>query len=810
MRETIDFNRGWCFHHGDSLPREASTPGAEFTAWQKAGAHALSNPGNPAPDSWRKLDVPHDFVIEGAVIHTVLTDQPNHISHGYLPRGKAWYVKKFEVPESDRNRRLQLEFDGVFRDCTIHVNGHFIGRHLSGYTSFGFDITDVCRFGELNAVSVQVDATESELWSYEGGGIYRSTRLVKTSCTHIPRWGVHIVTGGEHVPGKIAAQIDVENSGDAPVAATVACHILDDAGAVCVEMQPQTLSIDPVARTTASIHALIKTPRLWSTDTPVCYRLVTEVSVNGAVTDRYVQPFGFRFFRFDPQTGFHLNGRPLKIKGVCCHQDHAGVGVAVPRALQEWRVKQLQELGANAIRTSHNPPDPALLDACDRMGMLVMDEMRMPGSSGEMQAQLADTIRRDRNHPSVILWSLGNEEMGIQNTTTGLAIFSRLQGLAHALDPTRPVTYAMNCDWPGIIEFHDAHRFRFDVVGANYRGATNSSDCYDSFHARHPDWPLIGSETWGGCATRGLYEPDRSTIPVEISKEFRDRPECWLDDDARYFASAYGGTVTPWGCTLEETWRDCASRPFLAGTFIWTGFDYRGEQFPYEWPSVISRFGILDYCGFYKEVAHYLRAWWRRDTTHIFLMPHWNWEGREGEAIRVRCYANCAEVELFLNGTSLGRSAMPENSRLEWRVPYVPGCLEAIGFDAGGKRICSSARKTAKAPAGLRLWTDRKCMTADGADVLVVNAAVIDATGEICPLADNEVEFEVSGTGVILGLGNGDPMSHESEKFTNRRRAYHGLCQVLIQSCGTQGTLSINATSRQLESGSLSVTAAAP
>ena len=403
-------------------------------------------------------------------------------------------------------------------------------------------------------------------------------------------------------------------------------------------------------------------------------------------------------------------------------------------------------------------------------------------------------------------------------------MFRRLQHLAHQLDPSRPTTYATNCDWLNVARFQDEQKFRFDVFGANYLGGPTSAQ-YDEFHERYPDWPLFGSETWGGTSTRGLYEPDKSSIPVVISPLWLENAGCWTDEKHKYYSSAYGSTITPWGYSIEETWRDCVKRPFMAGTFLWTGFDYRGETFPYEWPAVITRFGILDLCGFYKEVAHYLRAWWRPSEPHLFLMPHWNWEGREGEPIEVWCYGNTAQVELFLNGRSLGRKAMPLNHRLEWQVPWAPGKLEAIGYDENGKPVLSALRRTARAPAAVVLSSDFAGGQINPDDVLVINAAIVDRDGEVCPRADNTVEFTVTGPGEIIGVGNGNPMSHEPDKFIgqriaypgrdagvdegnsasneqdkrmHKRMAYHGWCQVLVKATGGTGTLRVKAASMRL------------
>ncbi len=803
IRTIEQFDRGWRFCMAEKVPAEMLSFGNlnlianETCIWQKADNHGLSRPDNPGSDGWRTVDLPHDFVIEGEF------SSKAPLNNGSLSGGRAFYVKKFALPAEDRGKRLRLEFDGVYREAAVHVNGHFIARHMSGYTSFGCDITEVCRFGMMNAVSVHVDATENELWSYEGGGIYRGVRLVKTALLHVPQWGAHIVTGGENDPGRADIRVTVRNASYNTTACAAAVHVIAPDGSIAASSSAPVFSVEPFTDGEVLASAKVEEPLLWGVDMPHLYRAVIELSADGAVVDRYEQMFGFRYFRFDPDTGFWLNGQNMKLRGVCCHQDHAGVGVAVPPALQEWRVRQLKEIGTNAIRTSHNPPDPALLDACDRLGMMVMDEIRMPGIEAEHLGNVESLIRRDRNHPSVILWSLGNEEMGIQNNETGVRIFRRLQYLSHQLAPTRPTTYGMNCDWINVSKFHDEHDFRFDVFGANYRSG-QKSEHYDEFHARYPDWPILGSETWGGTCTRGLYEPDVSATPVRIGERWEKNADSWHGAEHHGYCSAYQNWRTPWGYSIEECWRDCVSRPFMAGTFIWTGFDYRGETSPYDWPAVITRYGILDLCGFWKEVAHYLRSWWRPEIPHLFLMPHWNWEGREGKPVNVWCYGNTKAVELFLNGRSLGKKEMPLNDKITWQVPWAPGKLEAKGYDTSGKLIASTARVTAGTPAALRLSSDRNSVRADGDDVIVIVAAVVDGCGEVCPRADNEVVFIVEGPAAILGVANGNPMSHEPDKYTNRRKAFHGLCQVILKSTGDAGTVSVRAQCGTLTAGDYS------
>ncbi|KAA3656271.1 MAG: glycoside hydrolase family 2 protein [Chloroflexi bacterium] len=794
QREVLSLNKQWYFQLGDELADEIRLHGNvqiindETSLWQKTGNHGPSKPDTPGVDQWRQVDLPHDFVIEGE-----FTPEAS-VKTGALKRGKAIYIKHFSLPASDKGKRIHLEFDGVYRNCQIFMNGHFVGRHLSGYTSFGFDVTEISYFGGKNSLAVLVDATDNELWSYEGGGIYRSVRLVKTADVHVPQWGTFVQTGSADNPGRVQAEITVANMRYDSVSCVVENAVVFGDETAVTNLPTQTINIDAIEKGVVTVNGRIPYPQLWRLENPVQYTLITTIHVDGKLVDQYKTCFGIHFFHFDPETGFSLNGEPMKLKGVCCHQDHAAVGVAVPASLQKWRVARLKEMGVNAIRASHNPPDPALLDACDELGVLFMDEVRLPGASDEMLTQLESVLLRDRNHPSIILWSLGNEEMIVQHTEIGINMFRRMQHLAHKLDPSRPTTYAMNMMWIDICDIHDAADFHFDVWGSNYR-SDQKSENYDIFHKKYPDWPMLGAETWGGAATRGLYTADKSPYPIIIGERWRTKDAAlWRDPEFEGIVSAYGGTATPWGYSIEEMWLDCVKRPFMAGTFVWTGFDYRGETFPYDWPSVITRFGVLDYCGFYKEVAHYLRSWWRPKTPHLFIMPHWNWEGREGETIKVWCYSNCQTVELWLNGESLGQQEMPENFRLEWQVPYEPGELVAKGFDADGQEVLTTVRRTTGGAERVVLRPLPLNTPSAPDDVLVVAAEIQDTNGDICPLADNLITFDVTGPATILGVGNGNPVSHEPDK-SNQRKAYHGLCMVYLSLTGAAGEIKLTATS---------------
>jgi len=502
------------------------------------------------------------------------------------------------------------------------------------------------------------------------------------------------------------------------------------------------------------------------------------VEVEGAAVDTYETEFGIRTLRFDADEGFFLNGKAVKIKGTCNHQDHAGVGAALPDRIQYYRIERLKAMGSNAYRTSHNLPTPELLDACDRLGMLVMDETRMMSSNPEGLSQLERLIRRDRNHPSVVIWSLGNEEPE-QGSERGARMFTTMKRLARRLDPTRLVTAAQNGGWgKGISSV-------VDVFGCNYHDKD-----VDGYHREHPKQPMIGTETASTVSTRGIYANDKE----------------------KGYVSAYDVNYPPWATTAQNWWSIYNARPYMAGGFAWTGFDYRGEPTPYGWPCINSHFGIMDTCGFAKDNFYYYQAWWgSRPVVHLF--PHWNWPGKEGQEIEVWCHSNLDRVELFLNGTSLGSQNVVKDTHLMWKVKYQPGTLEARGYAARGDaargdksaaHVLVDKRETTGPAAAIRLLPDHKQIAGDGEDVSMVTVEIVDAQGRAVPIADNQVTFNVSGTGKLLGVGNGDPSSHESDQAA-KRRAFNGLCMAIVQASRQAGDVVVEASSPGLQGTSVTI-----
>lgn len=812
MRSIFQFTAGWKFHRGDFSEtnyRAIHANRFKRAEWMKAGNHGISRLGYP-DETWNDVDLPHDFVVEGAYAPTA------NAVHGSLPTDVGWYRKTFEIPSEIRDQRLHLEFDGIYRDSTIWVNGHLAGSHLSGYTSFTLDITELCNPDGLNAIAVRCDAQEFELWSYEGGGIYRDVRLVATDDVHIPYSGTCIRSTFPDDTNLSKVQLDLQaqinNAGRDDANAQVTFKIFEDTGesAICESSQP--VKIAAGTRTEINQSLELSKPILWSVESPRLYRLETHVQVADRSCDLYQTHFGVRSIRFDADKGFFLNNQSMKLKGVCNHQDHAGVGVAMLPTIDEWRLKQLKAMGCNAIRTAHNPPSPHLLDLCDRMGFLVVNETRLTGTSPEFLGQLEALVTRDRNHPSVCLWSLGNEEMMIQENATGAKMLQRMQDLTHRLDPTRPCIYSANCDFNSIAENFVQNGFQIDTFGANYTmrvgsdgKLTTEAERYDEFKTKFPNCPLVASESGGSASTRGLYGQE-----YYEGQALHPHPEAigadapvYLNPKRTAMVTAYAETLTPWGRSIEDTWEDCATREFVAGTFLWTGFDYRGETYPFSWPAVITRYGLMDLCGFPKDSYHYYQAEWT-DAPVLHLLPHWNVDQEAGERIDLWCYTNCAEAELWLNGESQGRLKRAPYRKLQWEIPYTPGTLEAVGYDSEGQEIVRSSIATTGPAEKLNIINAHTNTEEDGSTVAILNVSACDSAGRSVPTADALVDFEIRGAATLLGVGNGNPTSHEPEQEP-RRQLFNGCAQLIIRTLGQSGTISILAHAENLESALLNI-----
>jgi beta-galactosidase len=762
-------------------PADIAAEPALEAAWPDAAAINLgANVSFVQPgfddSQWRLLDLPHDWVVE------LPFDQRGDVNHGFKAIGPkigntiGWYRRSFNLPAEDKGRTLWVEFDGVYRNSVVWLNGHCLGREPSGYSSFWYDISKAANFGGANELVVRVDATRTEGWFYEGAGIYRHVWLVKTDPVHVDHWGTFVTSDVEGPNAIVTARTTVRNDLDSTVKCQVVSTVVDADGKTIVEGKSVVLTV--AARSQSEIGQALRVPHvnLWSLDTPYMYKLLTTVQVGGQVTDSgYQTPFGVRTIRFDPNDGFFLNGQRVEIKGTCNHQDHAGVGTALPDRLQYFRVEKLKEMGSNADRTSHNDPTPELLDACDKLGMLVMDEHRLIGMTPEILGQLRRQVMRDRNHPSVFIWSIGNEEP-TQGSDLGTAIGVAMENVVHQLDPTRLCTQAMNNSWGrGLSDVIDVQGFNYLRQGGGGRRGplTQPVSAYhamDVYHAAYPNRPAIGTEEASTLSTRGIY----------------------ANDKVRGYMSAYDLNYPGWGTTADMWWPYYLARPWAAGAFVWTGFDYRGEPTPYRWPCISSQFGIMDTCGFPKDNFYYYEAWWT-DKPVLHLLPHWNWAGKEGQPIDVWCFSNYPSVELFLNGTSVGKQEMPVNGHLEWKVPYAPGTLEARAYK-GDQVVATTQVRTTGAAAKIILTPDRATISADGRDVSVLSVAVADAKGLTVPTAGNLVKFTISGGGKIIGVGNGEPSSHEADK-ASQRSAFAGLCMAIVQSGQQPGPITLTAES---------------
>ncbi|WP_428312899.1 beta-galactosidase GalA [Hydrocarboniphaga sp.] len=682
---------------------------------------------------WRRVDLPHDWAVE------LPFDARGSTAHGSKAIGRAfpqnsvgWYRRELAIPATAQGQRIALEFDGVFRDSVVWVNGHYLNHEPSGYSSFRVDITDYLHYGGRNVVAVRVDASTQEGWWYEGAGIYRHVWLTQTSPLHVDHWGTFVRATVNGNRADVSVATTVRNDGKQAESFGLEHELRDPEGRVVARASVPARRVAVDASTDVPATLRVTAPKLWSLETPQRYTLTTQVKSGGRVVDTYDTPFGIRTIRFDANEGFFLNGRHIKLHGVNNHQDHAGIGVALPDAMHEARLKMLKTMGVNAIRSAHHPATPELLDACDRLGILVIDEHRMMGTAPQLRDEMERMLRRDRNHPSIILWSVGNEEWAIENTEIGTRLAREMQAIVKRIDPTRPVTLAASSSGAP-----EGTSVGSEVLGFNYKAQHD----IDVMHRRFAERPIVVTEEGLTYATRGIY----------------------ADDPAHVHVAAYdkrsGGERT---ATIEEAWRYNAERPFIAGMFVWTGFDYRGETTPFGWPAISSQFGMMDTTGVLKDSGYYLKAAWNPEPM-VHVLPHWNWPGREGQPIDVRVYANTDEVELLLNERSLGRKPLERYGQMQWSVPYAPGSLTARGYKSG-KLVASETVVTTGDGNAVHLAVDRARIRADGDDVAVVSVTVVDREGRVVPTADHRIQFELSGSARLIGMGNGDPGSHEADK----------------------------------------------
>jgi beta-galactosidase len=757
---TVSFDSAWKFHLGD-------VSGAQ---------------GETFDDSaWTSLDVPHDWSISLAFNQSSAASY----SGGYLDGGLGWYRKTFTLPASSSGQRVMVQFDGVYMDSTVYLNGTQVCARPYGYSSFECDLTSGAKADGSNVLAVKVNnQLPSSRW-YSGSGIYRHVWLKTVNPVHVAYTGTQVTTPTvSATSATVNIAVTVQNDGTTDQSVTVASSVRDAAGTEVGKGSSAATSVTAGKTANATHSATVSNPKLWSPSSPTLYSVVTTVSVGGSVVDTYTTPLGIRTFAFDASTGFSLNGTKMKLNGTCNHHDLGALGAAVNNRAIEKRLQMLKDMGVNALRTSHNPPAPELLDIADRLGLMVMDEAfdcwyagKNTYDYGRFFDQWYDTdvqgyVARDRNHPSVIIWSIGNEVAQAGDKTT----VQKLITSVHAKDTTRPITQAYAA-WVGV----DSITGLEDLVGINY-----APDRYDSVHTSNPTYKMFASESSSALRSRGIYNNNNNQ------------------------ESSYDDSAASWGHTAETSWKNVNTRDWIAGEFIWTGFDYIGEPTPYEWPSKSSYFGAIDTAYFPKDVFYFYQSKWNASgptMVHVVPMNWTNWT--TGQAVKVLVYSNADSVELFLNDKSQGSKTVdPSVSKLQWSVPFATGTLEAKATK-GGAVVASDKVQTAGAAAALALKADRASITADGRDLSFVEVDIVDAQGIVVPQANNKIDFTISGPGALVGLDAGDSTNHDSYKGTSHA-AFSGKLMAIVQSTSTAGKITLKASSGSLTAGSVEITTGTP
>lgn len=738
-------NEGWLFYKGDIPFPVINGHSASYFASKAGNALGAAAVDFDASD-WRNLDLPHDWAIESPV------DSTANIAQGYRNRGIGWYRRHFHLDETDKGKHLELQFEGIATHATIWVNGQLLHRSWSSYTSSYIDISSVALYGEnLNTIAVRVDANAMEGWWYEGAGIYGNTWLMKRSPVHIVTDGIYANPVTANIDSKewaMPVEVTLENTGRESGSIDIDLRLFgpDNKLAASKTINGEINALEEKAFKTSFS---LSNPKLWELDAPRLYILQATVKEKGKVADQQTVKCGFRSIRFSADSGFFLNNKHVLIKGVCNHNDHAGVGVAIPDGIWDFRMDRLKAMGANAYRCTHGAPPQRVLELCDSLGVLVMDENRNFNSSPDYMQQLEWMVRRDRNHPSVILWSVFNEEP-MQGTLTGYEMVRRMVARVKSLDSSRPVTAAMN---GGFFEKDNVSR-AVDVTGFNYE-----IKHYDRFHKENPEVPVVSSEDASAVMIRGEYH-------TEINRHLLD---------------SYDTQAPKWGATHRKAWKAIAERSWMAGGFLWTGFDYHGEPTPFVWPTVNSSFGAMDLCGFPKTGFFLRQAFWKENEPVLKIVPHWNWPSDSiGKPIKVMVVSNAETVQVKLNGKLIGQKKNDPIEMVEWMVPYFPGKLEATGL-VGAQVVSHTVTETTGKAVRLNLQAYKESLKNDGRDAMPVTVEAIDSKGRHVPVANVPVDFEVKGAGNIIGLGNGNPNSHEPEKG-NKQSLFNGLAQVIIQS----------------------------
>ena len=762
-RITLSMNKDWSFHLGDVKDVHGLSHNDIYSG-SKAGAVKGVPQSDYDTSSWETVSLPHDWSVKQPF------DKNGSPSWGYKPKGKAWYRKAFFLPKEYEGKELLLTFEGVAKDAYVYFNGSLLTRNFTAYAPFSADVSDRAFFDQRpNVIAVFVDADGFEGWWYEGAGIYRDVRLDVKDKLNIAENGIFVK--GEKVKDKWVANIslDINNHTYDDRNITVMCRITDlTSGSQAAEYKFRTFAYK-MDTSSKSIRLYIPDPKLWDINSPNLYRCEIMLFDEQIQLDSDQVDFGFRTVSFDPDKGFFLNGRSVKIYGTCNHQDHGGLGVALPDSVIRYRITRLKEMGTNAYRCSHGIVHKQLLDECDRQGMLVLDENRSFETGEQYLGQLRTMVKRDRNHPSVIMYSIFNEEP-LQGTKNGSLMAQRMIYEIKKLDDSRLVTAAMN---GGVLQ-DEGCADKLDVCGINY-----IMDSYDKLHQKHPGLCIIGSETTSTFAVRDCYKTDRE------KHEF----SCYDEDPA------------DWGATVRQTWDLIGKRDYAAGAFMWTGFDYLGEPTPFEWPSVSSFFGMMDTCGFAKDGFYLCKAIFSSEPV-VNVLPHWNFTGHEGEIIRVMSHTNCEQAELFVNGKSFGKQQIEICKQAYWNVPFEAGELKLVGYN-GGEAVAQDIRRTAGKPAKVLLIPFENSILNDGVDAAIVNIITVDKDGN--EVSDFEKQIYLTcENGEIICTSNGDPNCHE--EFTSPVRSlFHGKAQAVIRCFAGAKSLTLTAQCDDLDVQALSL-----
>jgi beta-galactosidase len=804
QRQIKDFNRDWKFHLGHTWDIDKDFGYGTGKALQFAknepapyGSHGIAATLIRFNDQdWKVIQLPHDWTVD------LPYDFEQHPSmggrYGYKVVGReypetsiGWYRKKFILKKQQEGKRVVVEFDGVFRDCMVWINGFYIGRHWSGYTGFSFDISDYLVYGGENVISVRVDATLHEGWFYEGAGINKEVKLVITDPLHIEDTGPQIVCSvtGKSAIVTVLTKIKNEDFSDHPC--SIIHEMMDPDGNIIGRARSTEFDIAQRSDQLSQQQLEVDAPLLWSVETPNRYRLISKIMSGNQCIDSYETPFGIRSIAFDANKGFLLNGERYQINGVCIHQNFAGVGSALPEALHYYRLQLLKEMGVNAVR-SHYPFSRSMLNACDSLGMLVMDETRAAGSYAEALDQVKWMVTHHRNHPSVILWSMANEEGGTQRDIIGKRYMKKMVAEAHKYDSTRLVTAGVNA-WGNKVDFGFSQVI--DVMGFNY-----SSGFIDAYHKNHPNQPLIGTEVSNATVTRDYYEFSDANKSVAVSD---GAGAYYVPEEGEAAKKVQGHIASNLAVNNKSAYdalRFYAEREYLAGSFFWTGFDYNGEIWPSKAPNNSSQFGAMDLCGFPKAMYYYYQSWWTNKPV-LHLAQHWNWKGMEGQLTDVLIHSNCDEIELLLNDKSLGKKKMQTYGYLSWKVTYQPGTLKAIGYNNGIK-VQQDQLVTTEKPFQIQLIPNKTILKSDGKDVIVIRIELLDEKGNLTALADNQMNFEIIGDARILGTGNGNPSSAEIDSKP-KRKALNGRAQVILQAGSRPGKLMLKVSSEGIHDAEL-------